>query len=69
MLFRKNIEPACSYCAKSGTVSEEEVICRKRGIMPASASCSSFVYDPLKRDPPRPVKLPSEKFSKEDFTL
>ena len=29
MLFRKNIEPRCLYCAHGSAISEREVICRR----------------------------------------
>ena len=39
------------------------------GVVSAAGSCSAFKYDPLKREPPRPAKLPAEKYSAEDFKL
>ena len=32
MLFRKNIEPRCLYCAHGSAISEREVICRRKGV-------------------------------------
>ncbi len=69
MLFRKDIEPRCAYCDKGTVVNDNEVICRKRGIVPIDGCCRAFCYDPLKRVPPRPVKLNTEKLSEEDFSL
>ncbi len=69
MLFRKDIEPCCSYCEKGSLISETEVRCKKRGVVSAAGSCSAFRYDPLKREPPRPAKLHAEKYSEEDFKL
>ena len=69
MLFRKNIEPRCAYCQKGSPINEREVACVKRGIVPMESSCRSFRYDPLKRVPPRPVKLDTVPLSKEDFQL
>ena len=37
MLFRKKIEPRCSYCARGGRANDHEVICAKKGIVPAEA--------------------------------
>lgn len=68
-LFRKDIEPRCAYCDKGSQISETEVACVKRGIVPAEHSCSAFRYDPLKRVPPRPVKLDNRKLKEEDFSL
>ena len=49
MLFRKKIEPRCSYCARGGRANDHEVICAKKGIVPAESHCGAFRYDPLKR--------------------
>lgn len=57
MLFRKNIDPRCAYCAKGSRINDEQVVCVKRGVVPASDHCGAFSYDPLKRVPPRPMKL------------
>ena len=61
MLFRKKIEPRCSYCARGGRANDHEVICAKKGIVPAESHCGAFRYDPLKRVPPRPAKLETEE--------
>ena len=68
-LFRKKIEPRCAYCAKGCQFNETEVACVKRGIVAAEHHCGAFRYDPLKRVPPRPVKLESQKLKQEDFSL
>ena len=31
MLFRKDIEPRCAYCAKGNVINDREVACPKRG--------------------------------------
>ena len=69
MLFRKNIDPCCAYCQKGAAISEYEVACVKKGIVPVEGSCRAFRYDPLKRVPPRPAKLDTETLSQEDFQL
>ena len=69
MLFRKNIDPRCAYCEKGARINDGEVACIKRGIVPAEHHCSGFSYDPLKRIPPRPMKLHTEKLKEEDFAL
>ena len=66
-LFRKNIEPRCEYCDKGSRISDTQVACVKRGIVACEHRCGAFRYDPLKRVPPRPVKLSEKKA--EDFTL
>lgn len=69
MLFRKKMDPRCAYCAKGRTLDEEQVICVKKGIVSPSDHCSAFTYDPLRRVPPRPVKLAADKLKKEDFEV
>ena len=69
MLFRKDIEPRCAYCCRGQGISEREVACVKRGVVPAENSCRSFRYDPLKRVPPRPVKADFSKLKDEDFKI
>ena len=69
VLFRKNIEPSCAYCKKGTQISELEVACHKRGIVPVEHHCRAFRYDPLKRVPPRPATLDTGKLDAEDFSL
>ena len=69
MLFRKDIEPCCAYCKRGTPVSETEVMCLKKGVVSSEGSCRAFRYDPLKRVPPRPLKLNTDKLSKEDFSI
>ena len=69
MLFRKKIDPRCAYCAKGIRLSDEEVACVKCGIVAAEHHCGAFRYDPLKRVPPRPVKLKTGDLKQEDFDL
>lgn len=69
MLFRKSIDPRCTYCAHSVTLDEESIICPKKGVMPATGHCRGFRYDPLKRIPPRPAAPDFSKLKDEDFTL
>lgn len=69
MLFRKKIDPRCAYCAKGRTIDDEQVACVKKGIMHPEDHCGAFVYDPLRRVPPRPLKLDTEALKPEDFEL
>ncbi|WP_295865606.1 hypothetical protein [uncultured Oscillibacter sp.] len=69
MLFRKNIDPRCAYCRRGAQISEREVACVKRGIMPVEGSCRRFRYDPLKRVPPRPAPLETAQLKESDFSL
>ncbi|MBE6990192.1 MAG: hypothetical protein E7426_05550 [Ruminococcaceae bacterium] len=69
MLFRKKIDPRCAYCVKGRDIGDGQVACVKKGIVAAEDHCASFVYDPLRRTPPRPLKLSAEKLKKEDFEV
>ena len=67
-LFRRDIEPRCAYCTRANVLDESRMTCRKRGIVPASGSCRSFRYDPIRRIPPKPAVLRTN-FSDADFHL
>lgn len=69
MLFQKKIDPRCAYCQRSAKLSEDSVVCIKRGVVSAGGSCRKFKYDPLKRVPPRPATLDFSRLKDEDFTL
>lgn len=69
MLFRKDIEKICAYCAHSRELSEDQLLCIKKGIVVPNHSCHRFVYDALKRVPPQNAPLSFERFSEEDFSL
>ena len=68
-LFQKKIEPRCSYCSRSRSLSKDQVVCDKKGVISAGASCRAFRYDPLKRTPPRPAKADFSALKDEDFQL
>jgi len=68
-LFQKKIEPRCVYCTYSRTLGEDQVVCPKKGVMAAGSHCRAFRYDPLKRVPPRPVKLSNAGIHDSDFKL
>ena len=55
-LFQKNIEPRCSYCARSRPLDADQVVCDKKGVMSGASHCRAFRYDPLKRVPPAPPR-------------
>lgn len=68
-LFKKDIDPLCCYCKHSQPLSEETVICSKKGVQSLGSHCRKFFYDPLKRVPPRPKKADFSGLSPEDFML
>lgn len=68
-LFQKKIDPRCAYCARGHSLSEDQVICPKKGVMEAGSHCRAFKYDPLKRTPPRPAALAGSNLKDENFQL
>ena len=69
MLFRKKIDPSCSYCARSAKLEDGQLLCAKKGIVPCDGKCMAFRYDPFKRVPPKPKALDFSKYNKEDYSL
>ena len=69
MLFRKNIEPCCSYCLNGSWLDDESVMCVKKGVVKSWGRCRRFEYDPLKRVPEAPSKPATDALSEEDFRL
>ena len=68
-LFQKNIDPRCSYCARSRPLDADQVVCDKKGVMSGASPCRAFRYAPLKRVPPRPAKADFSGLKDEDFQL
>lgn len=55
---KPQIERICAMCEMSQRIFDEEnVLCEKRGIVSATGCCRKFVYDVLKRVPPRTPKV------------
>lgn len=69
MLFRKDIEPRCAYCAKGNVINDREAACPWKGVVAVEYHCFRFKYDPFKRVPPRPRKLETSRLSEEDFSI
>lgn len=69
MLFKKDIEPRCAYCARGVPLEGESVLCKRKGVVARGDSCHRFQYDPLKRVPPKPAALDLSGFKDEDFSL
>jgi hypothetical protein len=69
MLFRKKIEPSCSYCSRGSPIGDQSIICIKKGVVAPWDRCGRFTYDPLKRVPSPPQKLQTSGIKQEDFIL
>lgn len=67
-LYNIDIEPACEYCSLGRAIAgSDEILCMRKGPIPAIGQCSKFVYDPLKRTPKPKALLP--KYDMEEFKL
>ncbi len=69
MLFRKDIEPCCSYCVHSSPADEDSLICVKKGVVKLWGKCRRFEYDPLKREPEVSSKPLTRGLSEDDFEI
>ena len=69
MLFRKKMERACMYCTHSARLSEDQVLCAKKGVQNADFQCFRFRYDPYKRVPKKAKALDFSKYENEDYSL
>ena len=65
-LFSKHREPMCVYCARGRRLSDDEILCKKVGVVAPDHRCRRFEYDPLRRIPSKPVRLVST-FQADDF--
>ena len=69
MLFRKKIDRACTNCQYGTKVSDDQILCLKRGVMSIDAKCRKFKYDPCKRIPSRAKAMDFSKYDREDYSL
>lgn len=69
MLFRKKIEPSCTYCIHAAALEEEQILCAKKGLRPPDSPCWRFRYDPCKRIPLKAKALDFSKYDEEDYSL
>ena len=69
MLFRKQIQPSCSYCVHAAKLADGQILCSKKGVVPSDGKCMRFRYDPIKRIPVKPKALDFSKYDPEDFSL
>lgn len=69
MLFRKKIQPSCSYCTHGAHLADGQILCSKKGVVSPDGKCMKFRYDPIKRIPVKPKALDFAKYDPEDFSL
>lgn len=56
--FDPKMNPQCSYCQFGKRTKEGgRIFCEKKGLMEETASCSKFVYSPLKRIPVKQLEI------------
>jgi hypothetical protein len=68
-MFSKKIEPMCIICERGVVMHNQKyIICKKRGVVTATYACGRFVYDPLKRIPPKKHLL-KQRFTQSDFSI
>lgn len=65
-LFKKKINPNCSYCQHSKTL-YDTILCEYYGVVSDKSCCRKFRYNPLKRLPKK--QKPKKSFKPEDFSL
>ena len=66
-MFRKHIEPSCSYCKNGNVLRDGNVVCKRYGLISPKVDCKKFVYCSLKRVPARPATLP--EYDSSDFSI
>lgn len=69
MIFQKKLQRSCQYCIHGTSISQDQILCKKDGVVSISYACRKFKYDPCKRVPVKPKALDFKKYSDEDFTL
>lgn len=59
----KEFEKLCVNCGHAIVIhSDENVLCRKKGIVSCTYRCGKFTYDPLKRIPSETAKIEVPEF-------
>jgi len=68
-IIKEEIEPRCEYCRHGAAAGKDIVVCVKRGVTHAGFSCSSFRYDPTKREPEHREKINPQRYAEGSFDL
>ena len=57
---KHEINKVCAFCELAEALNnQEKMLCSRKGVVASDYCCRKFVYDPLKREPSPPVKLPT----------
>lgn len=66
----EEIEKFCKYCEyASSLATEDEMVCKKKGVVSAGYICRKFIYDPLKREPKKLKTAPTAEFEFPDIGI
>ena len=69
MLFRKKMPRACIHCIHGTKLNENEILCKRKGIVAVEHCCRKFEYDPCKRIPMKMKTADLSKYNSDDYTL
>lgn len=69
MLFRRKITRSCSYCSYGTALSENTILCTKKGLQDPDRSCRKFRYEPTKRLPCKQKAPDFSQYDEDDFSL
>jgi hypothetical protein len=59
----------CAYCRYGSSLGEDEIVCKKHGIVSAFGSCGAFRYEPTKRMPEVSPVFDASRFTEDDFVV
>lgn len=61
--YEESVEVSCRTCEHAEPlINEECVLCEIRGVVSATSSCRKFIYDALKRVPPKKAPVSELEF-------
>ena len=69
MLFRKKTPRSCTTCLFATDLSEDTLLCSKRGVVKETSTCTKYRYDHCKLITPCVKAHDFTKYSEEDFKL
>jgi len=65
-LRENDYQKVCRFCENASQLrGDENMLCRFKGVVSEDFVCRKYIYDPLKRQPELPNKLPT--LSKDDL--
>ena len=57
--IKYEINRVCGCCELAETLNNKDIVlCSLKGVVSSGHVCKKFIYDPLKRDPKPPAKIP-----------